>query len=138
MSEEQENKIKINDKRRFDESGNLKNQPDVKIEKTESTTKDSLENSEKKHFESEEISEAQSEVVFTSFLTSLATQALVLMGEIPAPEGVDMPVDKSSAKQTIDLIEVIKKKTEGNLSEQENYFIEEVLHSLRLSFIKHS
>ena len=78
----------------------------------------------------------ESEINFSSFIVSLATQALMQLGQMSAPVGVDVPVDPKAAKQTIDIIEMIYKKTLGNLDSQEKGLIEEVLHNLRVSFIK--
>jgi hypothetical protein len=84
--------------------------------------------------DSPQIDEAES-VAFTSFIMSLATQVLVQIGEMPPPEGMSIPIDFDSARQTIDLMAMLQRRTKGNLSAEEARFMEEVLHSLRVSFI---
>lgn len=74
-------------------------------------------------------------VAFTSFIMSLATQVLVQLGEMPAPNGMEIPIDLESARQTIDIMTMLQRRTKGNLSSDESRFMEEVLHSLRISFI---
>jgi len=74
-------------------------------------------------------------VAFTSFIMSLATQVLVQLGEMPAPQGMEIPIDLESARQTIDIMTMLQRRTKGNLSAEESRFMEEVLHSLRISFI---
>jgi hypothetical protein len=74
-------------------------------------------------------------VAFTSFIMSLATQVLVQLGEMPAPQGMEIPRDVEAARQTIDVMAMLQRRTKGNLSAEESRFLEEVLHSLRLSFI---
>jgi hypothetical protein len=74
-------------------------------------------------------------VAFTSFIMSLATQVLVQMGEMPPPQGMEIPIDLESARQTIDIMTMLQRRTKGNLSAEETRFMEEVLHSLRISFI---
>lgn len=74
-------------------------------------------------------------VAFTSFIMSLATQVLVQLGEMPPPHGMDIPIDLESARQTIDIMAMLQRRTKGNLSPDEARFMEEVLHSLRMSFI---
>ena len=74
-------------------------------------------------------------VAFTSFIMSLATQVLVQLGEMPAPSGMEIPIDFESARQTIDIMAMLQTRTKGNLSAEEMRFMEEVLHSLRLSFV---
>lgn len=78
--------------------------------------------------------EAES-VSFTSFVMSLATQVLMQIGEMAAPNGIEIPVDLEAASQTIDIMAMLQRRTRGNLSQEESRFMEEVLHSLRVSFI---
>ena len=70
---------------------------------------------------------------FSSLIVSLATQALVLMGEVPNSDAIDTNLD--AAKQTIDVIALLESKTKGNLSTEETKLITEVLSSLRLAFV---
>jgi hypothetical protein len=74
-------------------------------------------------------------VAFTSFIMSLATQVLVQLGEMPAPEGMEIPIDLDAARQTIDIITMLQRRTKGNVSTEEARFLDEVLHSLRVSFV---
>jgi hypothetical protein len=80
-------------------------------------------------------SEDAEPVAFTSFIMSLATQVLVQLGEMPPPQGMEIPIDLESARQTIDIMAMLQRRTKGNLSPDESRFMEEVLHSLRVSFI---
>ncbi len=75
------------------------------------------------------------EVAFGSFIMSLATQVLMQMGEMPAPKGMEIPVDLEAARQTIDIIAMLQRRTRGNVSAEEARFLEELLHSLRSSYV---
>lgn len=75
------------------------------------------------------------EVAFGSFIMSLATQVLVQMGEMPVPNGMQIPVDLEAARQTIDIIAMLQRRTRGNLSNEEARFLEDLLHSLRSSYV---
>lgn len=75
------------------------------------------------------------EINFSSFVMSLATQALMQLGDMPAPEGMDIPVDRVAAKQTIDILAMLQEKSVGNLDDNEKRLIEEVLHNLRMSYV---
>ena len=79
---------------------------------------------------------AEAEVTFSSFVVSLATQALMQLGELKPPSGVGIAVDVEGAKRMIDLLSMLQEKTKGNLDDDEAKLIEEVLHTLRLSFVK--
>lgn len=78
----------------------------------------------------------ESGVSFMSFLMSLATQALVQIGEMEPPEGMEIPVDVEAGRQTIDILSMLQRKTRGNLSSEEGRFLEEVLHTLRMSYVR--
>ena len=79
---------------------------------------------------------APAAIDFVSFFMSLATQALMQLGEMEAPAGVAMTKDLDAAQQTIDILSMLQEKTRGNLSEQEDKLVEEVLHNLRMVFLK--
>lgn len=73
---------------------------------------------------------------FSSFLMSLATQALMQMGEMEPPGGIRLPPDFEAAKQTIEVIGMLAIKTKGNLDAEEQRLLAEVLHSVRLTFVQ--
>ena len=47
-----------------------------------------------------------------------------------------IPPDMVNARRTIDLLEVLHDKTQGNLTPAESRFLEEVLYELRLSYVE--
>ncbi len=78
---------------------------------------------------------AEGDISFGSFVMSLATQALMQLGAVEPPPGVRMRVDRKLAKQTIDIIEMLRKKTKGNLNPDETRMMEEISHQLRVCFL---
>lgn len=66
----------------------------------------------------------------------LATSAIVNLGLVPNP--VDQKTERNikAAQHSIDLLNLLKEKTRGNLSPQEEKLLEEVLYDLRMKFIK--
>jgi hypothetical protein len=75
---------------------------------------------------------------FSTFILSLSTSALVHLGELPDPLSNAKEVNLQLAKQTIGIIEMLKEKTEGNLTQEEENLIESVLYDVRLKFISSS
>jgi hypothetical protein len=73
---------------------------------------------------------------FTSFIMSLSTSALIYLGQVPDPISGEKNTDLLGARQTIDLISLIKEKTKGNLTPDEEGFIEAVLYDLRMLFVR--
>lgn len=72
---------------------------------------------------------------FSSFVLSLATTGMVHLGEIVDPAVGQKRENLDGAKQLIEILSVLKKKTEGNLSAEETRLLEGLLHELRLSFL---
>lgn len=87
-------------------------------------------------YEQQGAEEGDEAIEFSSFIMSLATQALLQMGAMEPPEGMDVPVDKIAARHTIDILAMLARKTAGNLDQNEARLIEEILHTLKLNFIK--
>jgi hypothetical protein len=136
MDEEQSGKIKVVDKRRFNETG--ESNPDS--DETIVNSSDNKANHDNSKVQSSTIVDSQSgnvdeQIDFSSFVVSLATQTLVMLGEMPHPETRLTVTNLDAAKQTIDIIALIKEKTKGNLSKQEENLIQEILTSLRLAFV---
>lgn len=72
---------------------------------------------------------------FAQFILSLATSAMLYLGDAKLPEGAEQPVDLHSAKQTIDILAMLEEKTRGNLSEQEESLLKNILSDLRIRFV---
>ena len=75
------------------------------------------------------------EASFGVLLTTLATEAMVALGQIPHPATGKAKVDRDQAKYIIDLLQVLKDKTRGNLTDEEDHGLIDVLHQLRMAFI---
>ncbi|MEO8495792.1 MAG: DUF1844 domain-containing protein [Planctomycetota bacterium] len=71
---------------------------------------------------------------FSFLVTSLATQALATLGQIPGEDG--MPVlQLDHAKHFVDTLAILEEKTKGNLTSDESAMLESVLHQLRLLYV---
>ncbi len=76
---------------------------------------------------------------FYTFVLSLASSAFVHLGDAPNPEtGQPDKPDLALAKQAIDILAMIREKTKGNLSPEEERFLENILTDLRLRFVQRS
>jgi hypothetical protein len=72
---------------------------------------------------------------FSTFILSLTTSMLVNLGELPDPVTSAKTVNLSLAKQTIGLIEMLKEKTRGNLTGEEERLVDTVLFDLRMKYV---
>ncbi len=75
---------------------------------------------------------------FSTVVSIFSTQALVAMGAIPNPATGEPDIQVDLARHLIDLIDVLEKKSKGNLDQAEISMIESTLHHLRMSFVEHS
>jgi hypothetical protein len=73
---------------------------------------------------------------FSTFILSLSTSALVHLGELPDPLTSKKEVNLQLAKQTISIIEMLKDKTKGNLTSEEESLIDSVLYDIRLKYVQ--
>lgn len=73
---------------------------------------------------------------FTTFILSLSTSVLMNLGLVENPVTGKTEKEPAVAKQTIDLITLLKEKTRGNLTEEESKLVDDVLHELRLWYVK--
>jgi hypothetical protein len=76
------------------------------------------------------------EITFPSLIFSLSSTALFHLGELPDPQTNEKKKDIPLAKHAIDTIAMLKEKTEGNLTGDEEKFIENILADLRLRYVK--
>ena len=74
-------------------------------------------------------------VDFTTFLLGLASSALIHMGATPHPETGLVQRDEVLARQSLDLLALLKEKTRGNLSLEEERLFTTLLTDLRLKFL---
>ena len=73
---------------------------------------------------------------FYTFVLSLGSSAFMYLGDAPHPEtGEPVPANLPLAKQTIDLLDMLAEKTRGNLTPEEEKFMENLLTDLRLRYV---
>jgi hypothetical protein len=73
---------------------------------------------------------------FETLVSYLSTTAMFQLGLIPGPSGEHIPADMPNAKRTLDLLEVLREKTQGNLTANESRLLDNVLYELRMSFVE--
>ena len=78
----------------------------------------------------------QPEITFTSFLISLSSSAFIHLGDIPDPATGETNQDLPLAKQTIDLLGLLREKTRNNLREEEEKLFDHLLYDLRMRYLK--
>lgn len=74
-------------------------------------------------------------VTFSSFVISLGSSSMMLMGEQLDPQQPPMPANLPQAKDIIDLLSVLEQKTTGNLTTEEQAVLRDMLYALRMKYV---
>jgi hypothetical protein len=124
MSDEQQDEggkgFTVADKRRFEPDG---------------TTREGVRDApDRREGATGEQQQALPAVDFSTFVLSLSTSVMIHLGEAPHPDG-ERRTDLLLAKQTIDILGMLKEKTEGNLNDEESKLLSELLYDLRLRYV---
>ena len=118
----------IKDKRSFDEKGEMKEERPHDEKKREEKGEEAGKDDVKR--------QPLPEVNFSSLIFSLSSSALLHFGQIVDPQTGEKKKDLALAKHTIDTIAMLKEKTKGNLSDEEEKFLENILTELRWQYVK--
>ncbi len=140
MSEEKdEQSFTFKDKRRFDSSGDDREEG---AEQADEQPAEEAAESEAAAAESSVESSAASEpggeradLAFSTFIVGLASQAFMFLGAIADPADQQIKKDLEQAAAMIALVEVLREKTRGNLTEDEDSMFEDVLYQLHMRYV---
>lgn len=72
---------------------------------------------------------------FNFFISSLAIQAAIGMGQIENPVTNKKEVNLKQSKLIIDTLTMLREKTRGNLNAEEDGLFENMLYELRLQYV---
>lgn len=78
------------------------------------------------------------EVTFSTFVLSLASSAMVHLGEVPNPETGSIDRNEVLARNAIDVLTMLNDKTRNGLTPEESKLMQDVLYELRMKFVAHS
>lgn len=119
----------IKDRRTFDERGEAKADSAAKGSQAGG---DKAERSEDKGQKRAPLPE----VNFSTFIFSLSSTALYHLGEIADPQTGERKQDLPLAKHSIDTLGMLREKTKGNLTQDEERLLDSILTELRLRYVK--
>jgi hypothetical protein len=73
--------------------------------------------------------------LFNQLLYIFYASGMQALGKIKDPVSDEIAVNPEQAKQTIDMLEMIKEKTKNNLTEEESKVLEGFLSEIRLIYV---
>ena len=78
-----------------------------------------------------------SDLTFSGFVLSLASTAAVHFGDLADPHtGTRGDPDLDAAGRIIELLSMLQDKTKGNLIEQEEKLLDDLLYELRMRYVQ--
>ena len=75
---------------------------------------------------------------FSTFIMSLTSSAFYHLGDIADPETGKTETNLPAVQQTIDMLIMLKEKTQGNLNEEEAKLLEQLIYELQMKFVAKS
>lgn len=99
-------------------------------------TKDNQAQSGKEQQSGGEQTYALPKIDFSTFVLSMNSSVLVQLGLIDDPASGQKTKNLPLAKQTIDLLAMLEEKTKGNLTDDEEKILTNILYELRMLYVK--
>lgn len=75
-------------------------------------------------------------ITFSTFIFSLNSSALVHLGMVDDPGTGAKVRNLPMAKQTIDVLVMLQEKTQGNLTNDEESMLRDILYDLRMHYVR--
>ena len=73
---------------------------------------------------------------FSNIILSYAVNATIHLGLSPDPSTGQITIDLNRAKDLIDMLDLLKSKTSGNLTDEEVKVMDETLSNLKMLYVK--
>ena len=79
--------------------------------------------------------DAPFQVDFSTFIMSLTSSAFYHLGDMADPTTGKKEVNLPAVQQTIDMLVMLREKTKGNLKEDENKLLEQLIYELQVKYV---
>lgn len=75
------------------------------------------------------------QVTFSTFILSLASSALMQLGEVPDPDTGEVSANLPMARHTIDVLTMLQEKTKACLTDEERRLLDGLLYEVRMKYV---
>ena len=137
MPEDKEGGFKVTDRRLFNPDGSLRE--DAQAQEVIAENSHHAQFTEESTFPEDlpegDLQAMPEQTVFTEFLMGVASSAFIYLGLVEHPATGRRQVDLNAAKESIDMLVMLRNKTKGNLTRGEEKFFEDLLADLRMQFV---
>ena len=114
-----------------DNRSSLKSDDEVKADDVK---KEDAKAAEEKQEGKREKTASEFEMNFSTFVMSLTSSAFYYLGDVADPETGEMHENLPAAKQTIDILLILKDKTKNNLDKEEDKLLEQLIYELQTKY----
>jgi hypothetical protein len=148
MAEENQGSFKVTDRRLFNPDGTLREdalieevapapppepQPAVSPSSTQPQRQFAAATAPELQPEPEDVEPERT--MFNEFLMGIASSAFIYLGLVEHPATGRRQVDMTAAKESIDMLVMLREKTKGNLTRGEEKFFDDLLSDLKMQYV---
>ena len=113
----------------------IKDSRSSQLSEEEAENQDSQESSNPARTETRQQSQQPFQIDFSTFIMSLTSSAFYHLGDIADPETGKTETNLPAVHQTIDMLTMLREKTKGNLNEEENKLLEQLIYELQMKYV---
>ena len=113
----------------------IKDNRSSQISEDEAQDQDSQSEAQKTDPSKEQPAGKPFQIDFSTFIMSLTSSAFYHLGDIADPETGKTETNLPAVQQTIDMLIMLKEKTQGNLNEEEGKLLEQLIYELQMKFM---
>ena len=113
----------------------IKDSRSSQLSKEEAETHDTQESSAPAEAGADQQNQQSFQIDFSTFIMSLTSSAFYHLGDIADPETGKTETNLPAVHQTIDMLTMLRGKTQGNLNEEENKLLEQLIYELQMKYV---
>lgn len=148
MAEENQGSFKVTDRRLFNPDGTLRDdalieeaapapppEPGVAASPGSAQPQGQFAAATAPELQSEPEDAEPERTMFNEFLMGIASSAFIYLGLVEHPATGRRQVDMTAAKESIDMLLMLREKTKGNLTHGEEKFFDDLLSDLKMQYV---
>jgi hypothetical protein len=148
MAEENQGSFKVTDRRLFNPDGTLRDdalieeaapapppEPGAAASPSSAQPQGQFAAATAPELQSEPEDAEPERTMFNEFLMGIASSAFIYLGLVEHPATGRRQVDMTAAKESIDMLLMLREKTKGNLTRGEEKFFDDLLSDLKMQYV---
>jgi hypothetical protein len=116
----------------------IKDNRSSQLSEDEAETQDTQDSSAPAEAGAEHQHQQPFQIDFSTFIMSLTSSAFYHLGDIADPETGKTETNLPAVHQTIDMLTMLREKTQGNLNAEENKLLEQLVYELQMKYVAKS